>query len=179
MRKRESSSLSEGTMKVIFLDFDGVLNVIPQGHDYYGGIFHQEFVKNLERIIDETGAKLVISSSWRHSGLEKMRMMWENRLYPGEIIGITPDLRWRTHPDKLELNEEEYVRGDEIETWLKLHPEVTNYVILDDDNDMLPSQKGNFVKTSNNINHPDCIDIGYGLTRICANDAIRILNRKQ
>jgi hypothetical protein len=166
-------------MKVIFLDFDGVLNLIPQGHDYYGGIFHPEFVKNLERIIDETGAKLVISSSWRHGGLERMKMMWEHRSYPGEIIGITPDLRWRTHPDKLETNEKEYVRGDEIESWLNLHPDVTNYVILDDDDDMLQSQRINFVRTSDNINHPDCIDIGYGLTNICSNDAIRILNRKQ
>ena len=44
-------------MNVIFLDFDGVLNVIPQGHDDFGGIFHTEFVENLSRIIDETRAK--------------------------------------------------------------------------------------------------------------------------
>jgi hypothetical protein len=37
---------------------------------------------------------------------------------------------------------------------------------------------GNFVQTSNNINHPDCIDIGYGLTKECTNKAIRILNAK-
>ena len=165
-------------MKVIFLDFDGVLNLIPQGHDDYGGIFHPEFVDNLGRIIEETDAKLVISSSWRHMGLERLRMMWEHRGYPGEIIDVTPDLRWRTKEDAMELNEVEYVRGDEIDSWLKLHPEVTNYVILDDDDDMLKSQRNNFVITSNNINHPDCIDIGYGLTRICTNDAIRILKRK-
>jgi hypothetical protein len=163
-------------MKIIFLDFDGVLNVIPQGHDNHGGIFHPEFINNLGRIIEETGAKIVVSSTWRHSGLEKLRLMWKDRLYPGDIIGITPDLRWRTSPDKMELNEEEYIRGDEIESWLNLHSEVTNYVILDDDDDMLPKQKNNFVRTSNNINHPDCIDIGYGLTNECANKAIRILN---
>ncbi len=165
-------------MKVIFLDFDGVLNLIPQGHDYYGGIFHPEFVDNLGRIIEETGAKLVISSSWRTMGLERLKMMWEHRLYPGDIIGVTPDLRWRTKKDAMELNEVEYVRGDEIESWLNLHPEVTNYVILDDDDDMLQSQRINFVRTSDNINHPDCIDIGYGLTKICSDDAIRILKRK-
>lgn len=165
-------------MKVIFLDFDGVLNVIPQGHDDFGGIFHPEFVENLGKILEETGAKLVISSTWRHMGLIKLNEMWKHRGYPGEIIGITPDLRWRTRPDKLETNEEEYSRGDEIESWLNLHPEVTNYVILDDDNDMLKSQKNNFVRTFDNINHPDSIDIGYGLTKICSKDAIRILNRK-
>jgi hypothetical protein len=161
-------------MKAIFLDFDGVLNVIPQGHDDFGGIFHPEFVENLKRIIEETGAKLIISSSWRHMGLEKLHMMWEHRGYPGEIIGITPDL-WRNVVG--EDFHEKMQRGHEIQAILDQYYQITNYVILDDDDDMLISQRGNFVKTSCNINHPDCIDIGYGLTKECANRAIRILNR--
>lgn len=161
-------------MKVIFLDFDGVLNVIPQGHDDFGGIFHPEFVENLGRIIEETGAKLVISSSWRHGGLNRMKDMWEHRGYPGEIIAITPDL-WRRVQD--EEFHERMERGHEIQAILDQHYSISNYVILDDDDDMLPSQRGNFVRTSNNINHPDCIDIGYGLTKECTNQAIRILNK--
>lgn len=161
-------------MKAIFLDFDGVLNVIPQGHDDFGGIFHPEFVENLKRIIEETGAKLIISSSWRHMGLEKLHMMWEHRGYPGEIIGITPDL-WRNVVG--EDFHEKMQRGHEIQAILDQYYQITDYVILDDDDDMLISQRGNFVKTSCNINHPDCIDIGYGLTKECANRAIRILNR--
>jgi hypothetical protein len=161
-------------MKVIFLDIDGVLNVIPQGRDAYGGIFHPEFVDNLERIINETGAKIVISSSWRHSGLQRMLDMWEFRNLPGEVIGVTPDLY--RHIDF--EGERTMVRGDEIQAILDRMPEITNYVILDDDEDMLPSQLGNFVCCSNNINHPDCIDIGYGLTNECTNRTIRILNRQ-
>jgi hypothetical protein len=160
-------------MKVIFLDFDGVLNVISQGHDGFGGIFHPEFVENLKHILDETCAKLVISSSWRHMGLEKLNMMWEHRGYPGEIIGITPDL-WRNVVG--EDFHEKMQRGHEIQAILDQKPEIINYVILDDDDDMLPTQRGNFVMCSNNINHPDCIDIGYGLTKECTNKAIRILN---
>ena len=38
-------------MKVIFLDIDGVLNVIEQGRDEYGQIFHQHFVDNLKKIV--------------------------------------------------------------------------------------------------------------------------------
>jgi hypothetical protein len=163
-------------MKVVFLDIDGVLNVIPQGHDRYGAIFHPEFVDNLRRLINETGAKLVISSTWRHSGVISMKEMWEARNLPGEVVGITPDLRWRVKQDAREPNEQDYVRGDEIQAWLDQHSQVTNYVILDDDSDMLQSQRGNFVQTSNNINHPDCIDIGYGLTKTCTDRAIRILN---
>ena len=161
-------------MKVIFLDIDGVLNVIPQGHDAFGGIFHSDFVENLKRIIDETDAKIVISSSWRHSGLQKMLDMWEFRNLPGEVIGVTPDL-YRFLDFE---GERTMVRGDEIQAVLNIHPEITHYVILDDDTDMLKHQLGNFVQTSNNINHPDCIDIGYGLTKECTNRAIRILNGK-
>jgi hypothetical protein len=161
-------------MKVIFLDIDGVLNVIPQGHDAFGGIFHPNFVKNLGRIIDETEAKIVISSSWRHSGLQKMLDMWEFRNLPGEVIGVTPDL-YRFLDFE---GERTMVRGDEIQAILDQYYQITNYVILDDDDDMLDSQLGHFVCCSNNINHPDCIDIGYGLTNECTNKAIRILNAK-
>jgi hypothetical protein len=161
-------------MKIIFLDIDGVLNVIGQGHDRFGQIWHIEFINNLKWIIEETGAKLVISSTWRHSGLSIMKEMWIERNLPGDVIGITIDLG--TYQDDNGFYQSE-PRGKEIEHYLKSHPEITNYVILDDDTDMLPNQLGNFVQTSTNINHPDCVDIGYGLTKICSEKAIRILNK--
>lgn len=39
-------------------------------------------------------------------------------------------------------------RGSEIKEWLDEHPEVTNYVIIDDDNDMLEEQEPYLVQTS-------------------------------
>ena len=42
---------------------------------------------------------------------------------------------------------------------------------------MLESQMNNFVQTSENQDHPDCVDIGYGLTKICAEKVVTILNR--
>ena len=57
--------------------------------------------------------------------------------------------------------------GDKIYRW----------IIIDDVDDFLLSQKRNLILTSNNINHEDSFDIGYGLTKICTNNAIRILNR--
>lgn len=76
--------------KIIFLDIDGVLNVIPQGHDKYGAIFHKHFEDNLRWIIEETGADIVISSTWRMSGLNIMQEMWRVRNLPGKVVGITP-----------------------------------------------------------------------------------------
>jgi hypothetical protein len=163
-------------IKVIFLDIDGVLNVIPIGHDEFGGIFHTKFVDNLKRIIDETGAKIVISSTWRFGGLQRMKDMWKFRELPGEVIDITIDCYELIKEGRFEYYDE-VERGHEIQEWIDTHPNIENYVILDDDNDFLPNQRGNFVRTSNNINHPDCVDIGYGLTKECTNKAIRILNR--
>ena len=37
------------------------------------------------------------------------------------------------------------VRGDEIDKWLKEHPEYDDYLIFDDDSDMLPHQKDRFI----------------------------------
>jgi hypothetical protein len=161
-------------MKIIFLDIDGVLNVYCEGRDQFGCTFHSNFVDNLRNIIEQTGAKIVISSTWRSDGLETMQEMWKFRNYPGEVIDITPlsfeliNLGLFEYYDQIE-------RGHEIEMWLKVHPEVSNYVIIDDDNDMLDNQKANFVRTANNMNHPDKIDIGYGLTKICSEKAIEIL----
>ena len=149
--------------KIIFLDIDGVLNVIPQGHDEYGSIFHEHFVDNLRKIIDETNAKIVISSSWRMSGLEFMREMWSERNLPGDIVGITP------------VSYENLIRGYEIQEWIDKY-DVKKYVIIDDDQDMLPHQLPFFVKTSENSDHEDRVDIGYGLTNICTEKVIKILN---
>jgi hypothetical protein len=160
-------------MKIIFLDIDGVLNVIPKSHDDFGGTFHDDFVENLKHIIDETGAKIVISSSWRFSGLEWMQKMWRFRNLPGEVIDVTTFFADK----KLNLNYWDVVRGHEIKVWLDNHTDIENYVILDDDLDMLDEQMNNYVQCSDNKDHPDCIDIGYGLTKKCAEKAIKILNR--
>lgn len=195
-------------MKIIFLDIDGVLALMHKEHDEFGSLFHKEFVNNLKQIIDETGAKIVISSSWRKSGLVEMLNMWKSRNLPGEIIDTTCSLYikkgggicfWNN-----KLNETptpkiagySIPRGCEIEYWLKdkgfyhcvwdeskqaeicKESGIESYVIIDDDSDMLYNQRNNFVKTSGNMDHEDMLDTGYGLTKKCAELAIKILNSK-
>ena len=43
------------------------------------------------------------------------------------------------------------LRGEEIQMWLMLHPEVEQYAILDDDDDMLPDQLPNLFQTSSTV----------------------------
>lgn len=160
-------------MKVIFLDIDGVLNVYRRERDVYGSLFHENFVDNLKTIIDNTNAKIVLSSSWRHSGLKEMKEMWQLRNLPGEIIDITPN-----EVDVVNYGickyYDEVSRGHEIKLWLT-NNKVDNYCIIDDDDDMLEEQLPNFIKTIN-PDHEDSLDIGYGLTKQCAEKAIQILN---
>lgn len=162
-------------MKIIFLDIDGVLNVYSHDYDEYGSQFHKHLVENLQKVVEETDAKIVISSTWRYSGLQTMKDMWRNRDLPGDVIDITPDCN-NLLDEGLFESLDSIDRGHEIEYCLNKHPEVENYVIFDDDNDFLQHQRCNFVRTSNNINHPDSVDIGYGLTSKCADRAIKILN---
>lgn len=150
--------------KIIFLDIDGVLCVIPNNFDDFGPNFHKTFEDNLKHIIEQTNANIVISSTWRLAGLDEMKRMWKKRGLAGEVVDITPS------------GTMDNIRGDEIQAWLDEN-EVENYVIIDDDTDFLESQMNNFVRTSENYTHEDSVDIGYGLTKKCAEKAIEILNR--
>lgn len=163
--------------KIIFLDIDGVLNVIGMHcgpRDEFGSQFHPHLVENLKMIIEQTGAEIVISSSWRMSGLGEMQRMWEMRDLPGKVIEVTPgvhevvDAQYERYYDKV-------CRGHEIQMWLDHTPGV-HYVIIDDDNDMLDIQKPYFVRTANNWNHTGHVE-GYGLTLECAQRAVAILNK--
>jgi hypothetical protein len=165
--------------KIIFLDIDGVLNVYGSPYcgtrDEFGDCFHKHFVDNLKFVIDNTGAEIVISSTWRMSGLSVMQQMWEMRDLPGKVIDITPDCVQLVDEGISEFYDK-VERGNEIQYWLDRN-HCDAYVIFDDDNDMLSIQRENFVRTANNKDHPDCVDVGYGLTRICAERAVAILNK--
>ena len=147
--------------KIIFLDIDGVLNTERQhkycyenglaNSDEYGYVFDPVAVKNLARIVDETGADIVISSSWKYSGLSTLLDLWSDRSLPGKVIDITPD----TESDEFLLNADleniEFLscKGYEIKEWLTAHGKnVSLYAILDDEQEMLPEQQSHFIQTN-------------------------------
>ncbi len=180
--------MGEAMNKCIFLDIDGVLNVEvfinafwaickqmelnrPDAahlrkavmRDDYGNLFCPTAVNHLAWVIEVTGANIVISSTWRSSGLDEMKAMWKFRKLPGEVIDVTPHIRRNDDLDFKERAE----RGHEIQHWLDNHPEVESYVIFDDNDDMLKSQEDHFIKT----------DEKYGITHNDALKAIEILNK--
>jgi hypothetical protein len=159
--------------KIIFLDIDGVLNVGIDGTDKYGHCFHKSFVDNLEWIVEETDCGIVISSTWKMKGLLELQEMWKYRGLPGNVINITPNEVDIVDRGICEFYDE-VDRGHEIQQYINDN-KIICYCIIDDVNDMLPSQQDRFVRTSNN-KHSDCVD-GYGLTVQCAEQVIEILNK--
>lgn len=158
-------------IKIIFVDVDGVFN----SETYYrkraesGDVrpyplseFDPEAVAQVNRIIEETGAKLVVSSSWRF--VKDLKNIFEQVGFSNECLDfeITPYLGT--------------IRGLEIkkymEDYLDKHPEdeIESYCIIDDDIDMLYEQKDNFV---------NCDAYYGGLTKEKADEVIKILNKKQ
>jgi len=164
-------------MKTIFLDIDGVLNVDYADRDQFGHIFRDEYVQNLKEIIEKTGAKIVISSTWKDKGIERMLALWKERNLPGEIIDVTPDC-----VDVCEATDiiyyDQVKRGHEIKLWLDRNPEVNQYVILDDIQDFLDEQQDYFVNCSTGEPvKPWKLGIP-GLKEECKIKAINILNMK-
>lgn len=134
--------------KYLFLDFDGVLNtgnfqkrMKKEGidaYDEYGPMFDPQTVEYLRQIIDRTGCKVVISSTWRNEGIARMKQMWKDRSMPGSIYSMTPILLSTTFQDA--MNGEllsaptKQAKPLEIDMWLQKHASKdARYVILDDE----------------------------------------------
>lgn len=118
-------------MNIIFLDFDGVINtpiyseerkVIDYNCPSDQRVNNRTAVEYVNMLGKLWNAKIVVSSSWRDRGINHVKEILKNSGLDIEVIGITPWLQQK--------------RGLEIQTWLNKHPEVTNFVILDDDDDM-------------------------------------------
>jgi len=164
-------------IKIVFLDIDGVLNVDYDDKDQFGHIFRDEYVQNLKEIIEKTGAKIVISSTWKDKGIERMLALWKERNLPGEIIDVTPDCVDVCDATNI-VYYDQVKRGHEIKLWLDRHPEVTQYVIFDDIQDFLDEQQDYFVNCSTGEPvKPWKLGIP-GLKEECKIKAINILNMK-
>ena len=169
--------------KIIFLDFDGVLNTEYHQRqlqfegkiwqDKHGASFDPEAVKQLQAIVDKTHADIVIESSWKYLGLEAMQDMWKDRQLPGKVIGITPsaisdNILLSTDLDVLDSSML-HCKGAEIASWLhENNMQEVPYVIIDDEYVILESQLPHFILT----NPYD------GLIEELAMRAIGILNRQ-
>lgn len=146
-------------MKILFLDVDGVLNserllqTLEKKHEASCGArtvpkrettcscfrldrqIDSAAIARLNRLVTATGALLVVSSSWRTIfDLPTLQRILREHGLVHDLVDATPD------GDKdagiLVPEGERMQRGHEIDCWLRAHPDVERFVILDDSGDM-------------------------------------------
>jgi hypothetical protein len=148
-------------MKVLFLDNDGVICLsnnwggravkwanFKRDNPDSGATFDNKpiqcrfddfdkgAVKVLNKILEETGAEIVVSSDWRlHANLEELGDYYESQGIIKRPIAVTDQFKdvfpkeWNAFRFRAEL---ELERSMEIGHWLENHPEVTHWVAVDD-----------------------------------------------
>src|ERR1700684_1329429 len=103
-------------MKVIFLDMDGVLNSDqtpnPRKLPY---VVDRKLLTRFKRLLQRTSAKVVLSSTWRYDAAGLFSAKHHNVAFSR----VTQD---RPHRP----------RRDEILAWLKKHPKVVRFAVIDD-----------------------------------------------
>lgn len=182
-------------MKIIFLDIDGVLNCeqtfldriyktenneplsefyeMQKGQGYMLDI-DEEKVQILGEITKITGAKVVLSSSWRadwKDGKDNLRFLTSKALqylfdkYSIDIIGITPYINNRISRR----------REDEIKEYLNHHKDIEYFCVIDDDTEDLQTLKEFLIETNFYRNETD----NGGLQRRHIEEAVKILCPKK
>ena len=142
-------------MKLIFLDIDGVLISERFMSD---NTADPRCVEQLNRITDRTGADIVVSSSWRHHGIQKVTLILRQWGVTGNILDITPDMRQLSPDKKRRCEILKWMDSYEGYSWLN-----DAYVIIDDEPDVYASR------------HTVLTDPAFGLNEVDADKAIAIL----
>jgi len=175
--------------KIIFLDIDGVLNCetdFTQAAIKYDPV-HSKLQKGerwkiisagklglLNQIIKETDAKIVFSSTWRQNcdgkKMTKIFQRYGDIWEYDESIWVGQTNNWSRRGWTQEF------RGREITQYLSEHPEIENYIIIDDNRDIrnddyykieIPEER--FINT----------DQYAGLTKIEMYRALNVLGRNE
>ena len=124
-------------MKVIFLDIDGVLNSKEFLKNNQNEVIDRSSVSILKKVIDKTGAVIVMSSGWR--------LWFDDNMMPEDgysqclydilcefdikLFGKTPDFSTNEIRTKKTFS---HVKAKEITAWLSEHKNFDKYVVLDD-----------------------------------------------
>lgn len=128
--------------KVLFLDIDGVLNSNFWNDSHQteisdGTLIDEEKIRLLALLVKETGAKIILHSGWRFWFDAELKPLCTEAAKLSELLakeslhisGVTPDL---TTEEIRKTKKFSLVKADEILTWIKLHNDVTEWVVLDD-----------------------------------------------
>lgn len=119
------------THRVVFLDYDGVVNTLiwrDDGKCTYGfpsdnKVNNFQSVQWVSEFCEKYGYSIVVTSTWRFENNYKECLINGGLRNGIEILGRTPYIDGEC-------------RGAEIKQYLSEHPEITEFLIFDDDTDM-------------------------------------------
>ena len=151
--------MSNEKIKVLFLDVDGVLN--SNNNLFFDRVIEDDKLQILKSIVEQTNAKLVLSSNWRCDArsLSRLWTALENAgltLYSMTPFGVKIDDMQKT-PWKDVQRYDEFIfedeinndRGAEIAWWIWCRREkIDKFAIVDDEDvDIRKYFPNNIVKT--------------------------------
>ena len=139
-------------MNILVLDLDGVVvRFRSPGRKLRPAVANETCVAALNRILQVSGAGIVVSSSWRqHTTVAKLQKCFKDWGIEGKVVGTTPVL---------------FDRSKEILKWVEVNKDLIGdgaWVALDDDDLKVP----NLIRC----------DPMVGLTEELASEAIVKLN---
>ena len=155
-------------MKIIFIEIDGILN----SDEYLDKVKNSDIqgierdidvekVKLLKRAIDETGARVVLSSSWRYT---------RNARYLKELLA-----NYEIRVDSTPYIQD--IRGLEIKKWLSENQGVEDFIILDDE--IFDSFDEELIKKLVKVSNGNGRSLGEGLLPKDVDEIIERLGRKK
>jgi hypothetical protein len=140
----------------------GMYNKYDVAAVYYD--WDRDALAELKRILESTGAKLVLSSDWRDTTIDRMKDFL--RLYELDdyLVGATPfyNLSNINKDDERFRNIIEY-RTVEILLYVEAHPQIERYVAIDD-------------MSLNGLDKQHFVETRYKMTREDADRCIALLN---
>lgn len=163
--------VSQPKPPIIFLDIDGVLNsqqffgsadfrkvkrkltkAVKSGEleriKYYKNKISRDAVNLLNELCRDTGAVVVISSTWRlDKSVEDLQEILSACGATFKVIDKTP---YTTYERGTEIAK--WLRDNvSVETWGCAYYDFHRYAIIDDDSDMLLTQRNNFFQTDHHV----------------------------
>lgn len=139
--------------KVVFLDYDGVVN-IPMWQMTEKGmrcrynfpndnkVNSEQSVQWLSELCQRYNYDIVVTSTWRLDDNYKDCLINAGLRDGINILGKTPIVR---------TDDYHHDRGREVDKWLSAHKEVTDYLVIDDENLFLPHQQKYLIKTREDV----------------------------
>lgn len=120
--------------RIIFLDFDGVLNTHQQNQTGVASCsgshsLDRYMISNINSVLISANAFVVVISAWRYMILNGSmticgfdQMLRTHGFAGGRLIGITGS----------DEENPAYTRSDQITEWMKIHGKPKSYVVVDD-----------------------------------------------